>query len=141
MKPLKVKLDPGAICPKRAHQTDAGLDLFMPLDTNVIVPAHGRAFVDTGVHIEIPYGFFGLLTSKSGLMRDRGIKCTGTIDAGYTGSIGAVLFNNSDEDVEFRAGDKLTQLLILPCFAPSLNVVEELKETERGSGGFGSTGR
>ena len=139
MQKLKVKLDPGAITPKRAHKCDAGLDIFTPIDFTI--PADSWISIDTGVHIAIPEGYFGLLTSKSGIMRSRGIKCTGTIDSGYTGAIGAVLFNESGEEAKFYAGDKVTQLVILKCETPDVVIVEELDETERGDGGFGSTGR
>ena len=139
MKTLKVKLDPGAFAPKRAHEYDAGLDLYSPVDYTL--PARSRICIDTGVHAEIPSGYFGLITSKSGLMVNRGVKCTGTIDSGYTGAIGAVLFNDSDEDFVIRRGDKVTQLVILKCETPDIEIVDALEETERGTGGFGSTGR
>ena len=139
MQKLKVKLDPGAITPKRAHEYDAGLDIFTPVDFTI--PADSWISIDTGVHVAIPEGYFGLMTSKSGIMRSRGIKCTGTIDSGYTGAIGAILFNESDEDARFYAGDKITQLVILKCENPASEIVEELEATDRGDGGFGSTGR
>lgn len=135
---MKVVLDPGAKMPERAHKFDAGLDLFAK--EQITVPAHSRASCDTGVHIQIPQGFDGMLTSKSGLMRKDGITCRGTIDSGYTGSIQAVLFNHSDKDKVFNPGDKVTQLVIYPIEIPFLKLVETLDETERGENGFGSTG-
>ena len=82
---MKIKLDKGAIMPTRAHDTDAGLDIYTP--TRIVL--WGRTFetVDTGVHVEIPQGYVGLLKSKSGLMRWDGITTEGTIDSGYSGSI------------------------------------------------------
>lgn len=136
---LPVKLDPGAYMPTRAHKADAGLDLYAT--EGVVVPAHGRVRIDTGVHIQFPHGTVGLLTSKSGLMYNAGITCRGTIDAGYTGSIKPVLFNHSDEDYHISRGDKITQLVILPILLPELVQVDELEETERGNKGFGSSGR
>lgn len=136
---MKIKLEPFAILPQRAHEDDAGLDLFCPEPT--VIPPRSRAAVETGVHVAIPKGYVGLLTSKSGLMRRDGITCRGTIDCGYTGTIQAVLFNHGDEPVVFNRGDKITQLVILPCLLPELEVVDELDDTERGNGGFGSTGR
>ncbi len=136
---MKIKLDPGAKLPERAHPDDAGLDLFSTVDCTVT--AHGRFTIETGVHVAIPKGYVGLLTSKSGLMRKQGLTCRGTIDSGYTGTIQAVVFNESGEDVIIRKGEKVTQLVIIPCIAPELELVEELDDTERGAGGFGSTGR
>lgn len=136
---MKIKLDTNAIMPTRAHEKDAGLDLYSP--EYAVIHAGEFITIDTGVHIEIPDGYVGMLTSKSGLMRTSGITNRGTIDAGYTGSIGAVLFNHGTEDYQICRGDKITQLVIMPCIAPELELVDELDETERGEGGFGSTGR
>ena len=135
---LKVKLDQGAEMPNRAHKDDAGLDLFAA-DTVYIAP-RSHEVVETGVHVEIPRGFVGLLTSKSGLMSKHGITCRGTIDSGYTGSIKAVMFNHSDKAYKVEKGSKVTQLVILPIVTPEIELVDLLEETERGSGGFGSTG-
>ena len=135
---LKIKLEQGAYLPTRAHKKDAGLDLYAMEDGRI--PPHGRAIFDTGVHVAIPEGYVGLLTSKSGLMANEGITNEGTIDADYTGTIKAVLFNDSDKIVRIRQGQKITQLLVLPIVTPEVEVVDELEETERGNGGFGSTG-
>lgn len=136
---MKIVLEDGAFAPLRAHNTDAGLDLRTPI--NVTVPAGGSVVIDTGIHIEIPKGFAGFLKSKSGLNVNHGIVSEGVIDAGYTGSIRAKLYNLSDVSFDFFAGDKITQLVILPVIIPKLELVNSLAETERGDGGFGSTGR
>ncbi len=136
---MKIVLDDGAFAPLRAHNTDAGLDLRTPI--NVTVPAGGSVVIDTGIHIEIPKGFAGFLKSKSGLNVNHGIVSEGVIDSGYTGSIRAKLYNLSDVSFDFFAGDKITQLVILPVIIPKLELVNSLAETERGDGGFGSTGR
>lgn len=136
---MKVKLDTGAKMPTRAHNTDAGLDIYAKEDQ--IVPAKESAIFDTGVHIEIPEGYAGFLKSKSGLNVRYGITSEGVIDCGYTGSICVKLYNNSGYDYTVKAGDKISQLVILPIATPELELVEELEETERGTGGFGSTGR
>ena len=136
---MKIKLDPGAYMPERAHVLDAGLDLRTPVD--VVVPAGGSAVVDTGVHVAIPMGYVGMLKSKSGLNIKNGITSEGVIDAGYTGAIVAKLYNNGDDDKELRAGQKVTQLVIIPIATPELELVTDLPETERGDAGFGSTGR
>lgn len=136
---MKVKLDPGAILPTRAHETDAGLDLYSPV-RKVIHPNDWEK-IDTGVHVEIPQGYVGLITSKSGLMAKEGLTSRGTIDSGYSGSIQAVLFNHSRKDYIVEKGQKITQLVLMPIITPKLELVDELEETERGTGGFGSTGK
>jgi dUTP pyrophosphatase len=135
---MKIMLDHGAFAPTRAHKTDAGLDLYSYEDVKILPHSFIRA--RTGVHVEIPEGHVGLLTSKSGLML-KGITCRGTIDCGYTGEIFPILFNHSDKIIEFKKGDKVTQLVILPCLFPQMEWVEGFEETERGADGFGSTGR
>ena len=135
---MRIKLDPGAIMPTRGHKYDAGLDLYSPISTWLHPGQH--IAIDTGIHVEIPQGFVGLITSKSGLMA-KGITSRGTIDSGYTGSIKAVLYNHGSEGYQIKAGDKITQLVILPCWLPHLVIVDNLDDTERGDGGFGSTGR
>ncbi|MBR4193776.1 MAG: dUTP diphosphatase [Oscillospiraceae bacterium] len=135
---LKFKLDPGAYVPIRAHEDDAGLDLISPVDVNIWTK--GREAICTGVHVQIPKGYVGMITAKSGLMRDHGIITTGTIDAGYTGPINVVLFNSGDHIFCVKRGMKIAQLVIKQIITPQIEVVDELEETERGAGGFGSTG-
>lgn len=134
---MKIKLDPQAIMPTRAYPDDAGLDLYSPIDCWVY--SGGLRIIDLGVHLEIPTGHVGLLTSKSGLMQ-LGITTRGTIDAGYRGSIKAVIYNDGKESYKVERGQKVTQLVIVPCITPEIEVVEELEETDRGDNGFGSTG-
>ena len=135
---MKIMLDEGAYMPNRAHTTDAGLDLFSREDA--IIPPHGSHVFDTGVHVELPDGTTGFLKSKSGLNVKHGITSEGVIDVGYTGSIRAKLYNNSNEPYYVESGDKITQLVIIPIVTPELERVDSLEETDRGSGGFGSTG-
>lgn len=135
---LKIMLDDGAFMPTRAHEHDAGLDLYA-MDHKYI-QSHHYGTIDTGVHVEIPAGYVGLLTSKSGLMRHKGLTTRGTIDAGYTGSIQAIVFNHGYEPMHIEKGQKVTQLVLLPCVAPDLEVVDSLEEMDRGDHGFGSTG-
>ena len=136
---MKITLDPGAHMPTRAHPSDAGLDLYAPRD--VRIPARGGAVVDTGVHVAIPEGYVGMLKSKSGLNVKKNILGEGVIDAGYTGPIVVKLYNQGDENVSIEAGMKLIQLVILPILTPELELADSLEDTERGSGGFGSTGK
>jgi dUTP pyrophosphatase len=151
---MKIMLDEGAKV-SRAHEFDAGLDLHTPKNATVpgckytvplYIPGYGTMYVgqktiDTGVHVAIPEGYVGLIKSKSGLMVNNGLLTDGTIDSGYTGSIKVKLFNTSPKDYKFKAGDKIAQLVIVPCLLPELELVDHLEETDRGDGGFGSTGR
>ncbi|MBR2478928.1 MAG: dUTP diphosphatase [Clostridia bacterium] len=136
---IKIKLDNGAKIPTRAHETDAGLDLYARDEQ--IVPAKESAIFDTGVHIELPEGTVGFLKSKSGLNVKHGIVSEGVIDVGYTGSIVVKLYNHSGYDYRVKAGDKITQLVILPILTPTPYLVDSLEETDRGDNGFGSSGR
>ena len=137
---MKIMLDSGAFMPVRGHKNDAGLDLRTPISFG-IMPG-GSAKIDTGVHVDIAPGLVGMLKSKSGLNVKQGILSEGVIDSGYTGSIVAKLYNHGNEPVSFNAGDKITQLVIMPVYIPDeLVVVEKFDETERGDSGFGSTGK
>lgn len=135
---MKIVLHSGATMPRREHEQDAGLDLFAEKG-GWIFPKCRRTF-STGLHAQIPAGYVGLLTSKSGLM-SKGITSRGTIYSGYVGNIRAVLFNHSWRFVKIKPGQKVTQLVLLPIITPELEVVDKLEDTERGSGGFGSTGK
>ena len=136
---MKVVLDNGAYMPVREHPTDAGADLRTP--KGIVVYPHQTTFVDTGVHIELPHGTFGNIMSKSGLNKKHGITVTGVIDEGYTGSIGVVLHCEGIKPVHFLTGDSIAQLVVQPVLYPTFERVEKLEETDRGNGGFGSTGR
>ena len=136
---MKVMLDEGAYMPTRAHSMDTGLDLYSPVD--VMIMPRANAVIDTGVHVELPLGSVGFLKSKSGLNVRHGILGEGVIDAGYTGSIRVKLYNHSGDTYKIRRGDKITQHVILPVILPDLEQVDRMEDTERGCGGFGSTGR
>lgn len=137
---VRIVLDEGAFEPTRAHPTDAGLDL-RTKEKFVLWPGHCHTF-DTGVHIELPHGYYGKIESKSGLnVKDSVVSCGGVIDEGYTGSIAVKLYNFGKLDKEFEKGDKIAQLVIQPYIAPKMEIVDSLEETERGDAGFGSTGR
>ena len=136
---MNIILDNGAFKPEFAHKTDAGADLRSPIEA--VVPAHGSVVIDTGVHVEIPEGYVGMLKSKSGLNVKHDLIGTGTIDSGYSGSIRVKLYNLGDTDYQIFRGDKIIQMVILPCVYCGFTQVEKFAETERGDGGFGSTGR
>lgn len=135
---MKITLDPGAYMPTRAHAADAGLDLYAR--ETVVIPAGGSGIFDTGVHVSLPAHTVGMLKSKSGLNVKKNLLCEGVIDEGYTGPIVAKLYNHGREDVTIEAGMKIVQLVILPVLTPELEIADCLDKTDRGDGGFGSTG-
>ena len=136
---MKIKLEPWAFEPTRAHNTDAGLDLMA--DTEIVLGPRDSVAVDTGVHVQLPPGTCGILVSKSGLYIRHGITSTGLIDEGYTGSIIVGLHNQSRHEVRIRRGDKISQLVVVPCRYEPIEIVDEIDGGERGDQGFGSTGR
>jgi dUTP pyrophosphatase len=136
------RLDPDARLPTRAHDGDAGFDLYA-LESGTI-PAGERAAVATGIAIELPERHAGLVLPRSGLAAEHGIalvNAPGLIDQGYRGEIRVLLLNtDSDGDFSYQAGDRIAQLIITRVEAPDIVEVAELAETKRGEGGFGSTG-
>lgn len=136
---INIQLEPWAFAPVRAHEWDAGVDLKTPISAAVVKGA--PAVIDTGVHVEIPEGYCGLIKSKSGLNVMHGICTEGVIDAGYTGTIKVACYNTTDSPFIFRTGDKIAQLLIIPVETPDIRVVDRISGGERGDRGFGSTGR
>lgn len=137
---LEVMLDPGAYMPDRAHETDAGLDLFAPDGSTQWLWAGNRTRIDTGVHVAIPRGYVGKIEAKSSLMVQHGILTAGTIDSGYTGSINVMLFHAGKEPLLITPGRKIAHLVIYPIITPEPVIVDKMPETERGDAGFGSTG-
>lgn len=133
------KLHPDAQIPKHAHMTDAGLDLFA-IDA-FEMKASERKSIPLGIAVEIPEGYVGLIWDKSGLSHKYGIKTFGgVIDSGYRGEIHVGLMNLSEESFKFEKGHKVAQLLIQKVEHVEFDEVEKLTDTERGEGGFGSTG-
>lgn len=136
---MKIKLDPGAYLPERAHEIDAGYDLRSPVRARIY--GGSAAAIDTGVHMQIPEGFAGVVRAKSGLNFKHSIMTDGLIDSGYTGSIHVKLYNLGEQAFDIDAGNKIAQIVIQPIYTPELEIVSVLDETERGNKGFGSTGR
>ena len=125
--------------PNYANPGDAGMDFFSA--ENVIINSGERKTVKTGISMAIPVGFVGLFWDKSGLASKKGIKTmAGVIDSGFRGEIGIVLKNLGDDEFVIEKNMKIAQMLIQPIYSPELEEVESLEETERGQGGFGSTG-
>ena len=137
---MKVVYDDGAFKLKRAHPTDAGLDIRSPME--MIVRANGSAIFPTGVHVQLQPSSSGQIWSKSGLNINHDITATGLIDEGYTGMIVVKLFNHGTDDYMVHRGDKIAQLVVTPAlYVEPVTVEGPLPETPRGNGGFGSTGR
>lgn len=137
---MKVSYDIGAYEVSRAHKTDAGIDL--KAAKGGMIPPKGSAVFDTGVHVELPKGTCGVLMSKSGLNVNYSITSTGLIDEGYTGSIKVKLYNHSSDEYWINAGDKITQLVVMPVLYEMVEVVDKIdNNTERGDKGFGSSGK
>jgi dUTP pyrophosphatase len=135
-------LDPDAVPPSRSRSGDAGYDL--RATERVSVPQDGRRLVGTGVAVALPEGVAGLVTPRSGLAVEHGLtllNAPGLIDPNYRGEIKVILHNTSERRYTVEVGDRIAQLLLVPYWAPELEVVEALPETERGAGGFGSSGR
>jgi dUTP pyrophosphatase len=137
------RLDEDAIVPTRAHPGDAGLDLYA-VEAAHIGPGE-RWSVGTGVAVEIPDGHAGLVLPRSGIAREHGISLVnspGLIDAGYRGEIRVLLLNNDPaETFRVAAGDRIGQLLVVPIALGDPVEAESLAESDRGGGGFGSSGR
>jgi len=139
---LKVrKLNPSAILPSYAREGDAGLDLFA-VKAMVIEPGKS-ALVPTGIAIELPSGTEAQVRPRSGLALKHGISVLntpGTIDEGYRGEVGVILINHGANAFAVEAGMKIAQMVVSPRIQVTVEEVAELSDTQRGSGGFGSTG-
>ena len=137
------RLHESATLPSRAHGSDAGLDLYAAEDT-VLAPGE-RASVGTGIAVEIPDGYAGLVVPRSGIAARHGIalvNAPGLIDAGYRGEVRVLLLNTDrTEPFPIAAGDRIAQLLVTPFAAAEPVEVAQLTLSERGNGGFGSSGR
>src|SRR3989338_3455480 len=133
------KLHPDARFPTYAHPHDAGMDFFA-CQTIILLPGE-RKVIPTGIAMAIPPGYVGLLWDKSGMASNYGLKTMGgVIDSGYRGEIKIVVHNLSYKPYTFETGTKIAQMLIQPVEQKQLVEVEELDDTSRGEGGFGSTG-
>ncbi|PIW97244.1 dUTP diphosphatase [Candidatus Kaiserbacteria bacterium CG_4_8_14_3_um_filter_38_9] len=139
MKLLIKKINPLAITPQYAHHTDAAMDLYTTKRVTLLPGEH--ISVPTGIAVQIPDGYVGLIWDKSGLSHKAGLKTLGgVIDAGYRGEILVGILNTSDKTYIFEVGQKIAQMLIQKVEYPEIVEVAELDNTERGDGAFGSTG-
>lgn len=139
MSTVRVKLDDGAYMPERAHATDAGADI--RTREGFVLPAHGSAEVHTGVHVETPHGYATMIKSKSGLNRFHDITSEGAVDEGFDGEIVVKLYNHGPNPYVFQRGDKVTQLVLVRVLYAGFVQADEIGSGDRGSDGYGSTGR
>jgi len=135
------RLDDGVPLPAYAHEGDAGLDLYAA-EAVVLAPG-ARALVPTGLAVAIPPGYAGFVVPRSGLALRHGVtvlNAPGLIDAGYRGEVKVLLVNHDREPAAFARGERIAQLVIQPAARARLEIVDHLPISERGAGGFGSTG-
>lgn len=136
-----IRLREGAHIPQKAHQDDAGFDLYASEDFTL--RAHGFGCVPTAISIELPEGYEAQVRPRSGLAAKYGVtvlNAPGTIDAGYRGEVKVILINHGDADFMITAGMRIAQLIISPVLSARFVEVRALEESERGEGGFGSSG-
>ena len=141
---LVKKLRPDAVLPTAGSRYAAGYDLRACLDAPVVIPPHATAMIGTGLSIAVPEGWFGAVFARSGLASKQGLRpanCVGVCDSDYRGEYIVALHNDSGEARIVSPGDRIAQLVLLPCAAATFTEAETLPETERGAGGFGSTGK
>ncbi|MBR0351713.1 MAG: dUTP diphosphatase [Oscillospiraceae bacterium] len=138
------KLNPAAIIPTSGSKLSAGYDLYACLDSPVTIRAHKTEKIGTGLSVEIPEGYFGAIFARSGLASKSGIRpanCVGVCDSDYRGEYIVPLHNDTDEDYTVCHGDRIAQMIVLPYLSVEFIETGELSETDRGSSGFGSTGK
>jgi dUTP pyrophosphatase len=139
---LKIKLDENAFPLSKVYSTDAGYDLKSPISITLLPKS--SIIINTGVHVQIPHEYAGLLVSKSGLNVKHDITSTGLIDEGYTGPIIVKLYNNGNNEYKINRGDKITQLVLIKTNYLNIEIVNSFNENEnslRGNNGFGSSGK
>lgn len=138
------KLNSKAILPTYGSQNAAGADLYACLDAPATIAPGETFWVPTGVAMEIPQGYAGLIYARSSMGTKRGLapaNKVGVIDSDYRGEIRVVLFNHSNQQQTIEPGERIAQIVITPVLTPVYEEVEELSDTVRGVGGFGSTGK
>ena len=137
------KLDERAVIPTYGTEYSAGADLYAILDGDLTIKPNQTEFIKTGLAMEIPYGYVGLIYARSGLACKKGLapaNKVGVIDTDYRGEIMVALHNHSDKEIIITNKERIAQLVIAPYLKADFNQVEFLEDTVRGAGGFGSTG-
>ena len=143
MKEIKIKLTRGAQIPKYATNGSAAVDLCAMIDSPITLAPGERALIPTGIALSIPDGYVGVVAARSGLACKKGICLSngiGVIDSDYRGEISVGLFNSSKDEFTVERGERIAQLMFVPVESAVFVSTDSLDETERGEGGFGSTG-
>ena len=138
------KLNENAVIPTYGSQFSAGADLYACNSEKIVIPAHETVLVPTGVALEIPEGYAGLIYARSGIASKRGLapaNKVGVVDSDYRGEVMVALHNHSDIDAEIDVNERIAQLVVTPFLKVQFNETDELTDTVRGEGGFGSTGK
>ena len=138
------KLNENAVIPTYGSEFSAGADLYALSDEPIVIAPHETVLVHTGVAMEIPTGYVGLVFARSGLATKRALapaNKVGVIDSDYRGEIMVALHNHGSEPKTVENGERIAQLVLVPYISADFNEVDELSDTARGEGGFGSTGR
>lgn len=138
------KLTETAILPERGSAYAAGYDLFADLQETVEIKPHETKMIGTGLAMEIPEGYFGGVFARSGLSAKEGLRpanCVGVVDTDYRGEVKVALHNDGEIIREIKPGQKIAQLVVVPFLSVEFDEVDNLSETVRGVGGFGSTGK
>jgi dUTP pyrophosphatase len=137
------KLNDKAIVPSYGSEYAAGADLYACVDSDVKIPAHTTVVIPTGIALELPVGYAGLIYARSGLATKKGLapaNKVGVVDCDYRGEVKVALHNHGEVEQTVSAGERVAQLVITPYITAQFVVVDELSSTVRGAGGFGSTG-
>ena len=145
MQPIRVKkIRPSAILPTYGSEEAAGADLYACIENELSIAPGQTAFITTGLSMEIPKGYTGLICARSGLACKRGLapaNKVGVIDSDYRGEFIVALHNHGDSVQTILPGDRIAQLLIVPILTPPYELCDDLSDTQRAAGGFGSTGQ
>ena len=137
------KLDEKAVIPKYGSASSAGADLYALIDDHIMINPGETKLIRTGIAVEVPSGYAGLIYARSGLASKKGLapaNKVGVVDADYRGEVMVALYNHSQETQIVESGERIAQFVITPFYKAEFNEVDELSDTIRGEGGFGSTG-
>ena len=138
------KLRENATVSTRGSASAAGYDLYACLDAPVTIAPHATAMIGTGLSVAIPEGYFGAVFARSGLAAKQALRpanCVGVCDSDYRGEYIVALHNDGEQERTIESGERIAQLVVIPYLSVEFDVVDELDETARGAGGFGSTGK
>lgn len=138
------KINAEAIIPTKGSQEAAGYDIYACADNDIVISPHNTVKVGTGLSMAIPNGYFGAVFARSGLSAKEGLRpanCVGVVDSDYRGELIVALHNDTDVEKTIDKNERIAQLVVMPYLSVEFQETDELDDTERGSGGFGSTGK